>query len=180
MAQIFAADHPERVAGVILMDAIPPTYDLWATQTYPNRYPRERFERLEQVRAFAQRAAEATLREQDIAGWLTPEVRDRCGDRYLNLLLNSPNYWWTYYWQNHYIIASGAQVKAKGAPGDLPLTILDADDYEPGASSYHQELGRTWRELQIEQPQAVIDAMLEMIAVNCRSPAGAPLVGANK
>ena len=57
VAQIFAADHPERVAGLILMDGIPPGYDLWATQAYPNRYPRERFERMEAVRRFAEKSA---------------------------------------------------------------------------------------------------------------------------
>lgn len=202
VSQIFAADQPERVAGLILMDAVPPAYDLWATQTYPNRYPRERSEHLEAARGFAEKAANGALRQADIGEWITPDSLERFGDRYLKLLLNSPNYWWTYYWQNQYIMASGAQVKAKGALGDLPLTILVADDYEPGASPYHQQLGRMWRELQFEQarlstrgqaipvaaghavfreqPGAVIDAVLDMIAtVNCKTPDGAPLIGAN-
>ena len=115
VSQIFAADHPERVAGLILMDAIPPDYDLWATQTYPNHYPRERQDRLEVIRGFATKAAAKTLTQDDIADWITPSTLARHGERYLRLLLYNPNYWWTYYWQNQYIIASGAQVKSKGA-----------------------------------------------------------------
>lgn len=188
VAQSFAADHPDRVAGLILMDAIPPAYDLWATQTYPERYPRERNEQLEQVRLFAERAAAGALREDDIADWLTPEVRAVYGDLYTRHLLHSPNFWWTYYWQNQYVIASGAQVNAKGSLGALPLTILVADDFEMGAETYHRHLGRRWRELQVaqarlstqsrvirlpaghaifrDQPQAVIDAVLDMIAAH--------------
>ncbi|MDE2638436.1 MAG: alpha/beta hydrolase [Chloroflexota bacterium] len=188
VAQVFAADHPERVAGLILMDAIPPTYDLWATRTYPERYPRERDAQLEQVRAFAEGAAAGTLREDDIADWLTPEVRAVYGDRYTRQLLRNPNFWWTYNSQYQSAIASGAQVNAKGSLGDLPLTILIADDFEMGAEPYHHQLGRMWRELQVaqaqlssrsrvirapsghaifrEQPQAVIDAVLDMIAAH--------------
>jgi pimeloyl-ACP methyl ester carboxylesterase len=184
VAQIFAADHPECVAGLILMDAIPPDYELWATQTYPERYPRERYEQLEKVRAFAERAAAASLREEDVASWITPAVRDRYGDLYLRQLLYNPNYWWTYYWQNQYVIASGAQVKSMGSLGRLPLTILVANNYEMGAEPYHQHLGRMWREQQYaqarlsteasvvpvaaghaifrERPRAVIDAVLDM------------------
>ena len=193
VAQIFAADHPGRVAGLVLMDAIPPGYDLWATQTYPERYPRERFEKLERVREFAVRAADASLRVDDIAAWLTPEVNERCGELYRKQLLNNPNYWWTYYWQNQTIIASGAQVKAKGSLGSLPLTLLVADAIEMGAEPYHQHLGRMWRSLQHdqarlskqarvipvaaghaifrEQPQAVIDAVLDMLPAHAdRAP----------
>ena len=186
VAQIFAADHPQRVAGLILMDAIPPDYDLWATQTYPDRYPRERFERMETVRGFAKKAAAGILREVDIAEWITPEPLERFGQRYLKLLLNNPNYWWTYYWQNQYILASGAQVRSKGKLGDLPLTVIVATEEPRDDDTYHQSLGQMWRALQAaqarlstrgevlpvaaghaifrEQPEAVIAAVLEMIA----------------
>ena len=89
---------------------------------------------------------------------------------------------------------------AKGSLGDLPLTILVADDFEMGSEPYHQHLGRMWRDLQVEQarlstrsrvirvpaghaifrdqPQAVIDAVLDMIAAHAdgvdRMPGGAP------
>lgn len=151
VAQIFAADHPKRVAGLILMDGIPPGYDLWATQTYPNRYPRERFERMEQVRRFANMAAARTLTEDDIAGWITREPLEQYGERYLKLLLNNPNYWWTYYWQNQTIFASDAQARAKGDLGDLPLTIIVATRDLPGDDPYTQSLGRMWRALQYPQ-----------------------------
>ena len=202
VAQIFAADHPERVAGLILMDAIPPAYDLWATQTYPNRYPRERFEHLETARGFAEKAARGVLSQADIAEWITPDLRKRFGQRYLKLLLNSPNYWWTYYWQNQYIMASGAQVQAKGGLGDLPLTVIVATAEPHENDDYHQSLAQSWQALQYpqarlsskgkalpvaaghavfrEQPFAVIDAVLDMMAaVNCKTPAGVPLAGAN-
>ena len=187
VAQIVAADHPERVAGLILMDGIPPGYDLWATQTYPERYPRERFERMETVRCFAEKAAAGKLREADIVDWLTPEILQRHGKRYLKLLLNSPNYWWTYYWQNQYLIASDAQARAKGKLGELPLTIIVATQDLPGDDPYTKSLGQMWRALQYpqaqlstrgkvmpvaaghavfrERPDAVISAVLDMMAV---------------
>lgn len=186
VAQIFAADHPDRVAGLILMDGIPPGYDLWATQAYPNRYPRERFERMEQVRRFAEKAAGGALRETDIAVWLVPELLAQFGALYLKLLLNNPNYWWTYYWQNQYLIASDAQVRSKGNLGDLPLTVIVATQDWWGDDPYSQSLGQMWRALQYpqarlstrgkalpvqaghaifrHQPGAVIDAARDMIA----------------
>lgn len=185
VSQIFAADHRERVAGLILMDAIPPDYDLWATQAYPARYPRERFERMEIVRRFAEMAAAKTLTEGDIAEWLTPETLAQYGQRYLKLLLNNPNYWWTYYWQNQYLIASGAQALSKGDLGDLPLTVIVATQDWWGDEPYTQSLGQMWRALQYaqtrlstrgkalpidaghavfrERPDAVIAAALDMI-----------------
>ena len=186
VAQIFAADHPERVAGLILMDAIPPGYDLWATQAFPNRYPRERFERMEEARRFAEKAAAGALRQADIADWLTPQLLERFGNRYVKLLLNNPNYWWTYYWQNQYILASGAQVRAKGGLGGLPLTVIVAAQDWRGDDAYAQSLGQMWRALQYpqarlstrgtvkpvrarhavfrDQPQAVVEAVLDMMA----------------
>jgi len=185
VARIFAADHPERVAGLILMDAIPPGYDLWATQTYPTRYPRERFERMEIVRRFAEKAGAKTLTEDDIAEWLTPELLAQYGERYLKLLLNNPNYWWTYYWQNQYLIASDAQARSKGVLGDLPLTVIVATQDWWGDEPYTQSLGQMWRALQYpqarlstrgkvlpidaghavfrERPDAIIAAALDMI-----------------
>ncbi len=187
VAQIFAADHPERVAGLILMDGIPPDYDLWATRAYPQRYPRERFERMEQVRGFAEKAATGALRKGDIAEWITTESLEQFGERYLKLLLNNPSYWWTYYWQNQYLIASGAQVRSKGVLGDLPLTVIVATEEPRDDDAYHQSLAQNWQALQYpqarlstvgkilpiaaghavfrDQPGAVIDAVLDMIAV---------------
>ena len=203
VAQIFAADHPERVAGLILMDGIPPGYDLWATQAFPDQYPRERFERMEQVRRFAEKAAAGNLRETDIADWLTPELLEQFGERYLKLLLNNPNYWWTYYWQNQYLIASDAQARSKGQLADLPLTVIVATEDWWGADPYPRSLGQMWRALQYpqarlstrgqvlpiaaghavfrEQPGAVINAVLDMIAtVGSTTPESAALVGVSK
>ena len=203
VAQIFAADHPQRVAGLILIDGIPPGYDLWATQAYPSRYPRERIQRMEQVRRFAEKAAAGALRETDIADWLTPELLEQFGGRYVNLLLSNPNYWWTYYWQNQYLIASDAQVRSKGKLGDLPLTVIVATQDWWGDEPYAQSLGQMWRALQYpqarlstrgtvlpvqaghavfrDQPSAVIDAVLEMLQT-VRFPASesAAPVGDNK
>ncbi len=186
VAQIFAADRPERVAGLVLMDAIPPDYDWWATCTFPHLYPRERHERLETARGFAEQAAAGSLCQSDIAAWLTPALLEQHGERYLKLLLNNPNYWWTYYWQNQHILASGAQVRAKGRLGDLPLRVLVATDEWHGDDPYQQSLGQMWRALQYpqarlstrglalpvaashaifrDQPQSVIDVVLDTIA----------------
>lgn len=185
VAQIFAADHPQQVAGLILMEAIPPGYDLWATQTYPDRYPCERQERLEQIREFAEKAAKNALTEDDIADWLTPSTLERYGDRYLKLLLNSPNYWWTYYWQNQYVIASGAQAQSKSCLGALPLTVIVAERRNNAGDAYLRDLADTWRKMGVslargstrgravtvdaghavfrDRPQAVIDLALEMM-----------------
>ncbi len=202
VAQIFAADHPERVAGLILMDGIPPGYDLWATQAYPNLYPRERFERMEQVRRFAEKAGAKTLTQADIADWIAPEILERFGGRYVKLLLNNPNYWWTYYWQNQYLIASDAQARSKGLLADLPLTVIVATQDWRGDDPYTQSLGQMWRALQYpqarlstrgkvlpvaaghavfrEQPDAVIAAALDMIAmIDSTTPERGALVGAN-
>lgn len=186
VAQIFAADHPKRVAGLILMDAIPPGYDLWATQTYPSRYPHEMQDKLEVVRYFAQQATKGTLRERDIAGWITPSTAARYGARYKKLLLNNPNFWWTYYWQNQYVVASSAQVQSRGSLGDLPLRVIVATAEERGDDAYQRSLGEMWRAMQYPQarlssrslvlpiaaghavfrgqPQAVIDVVLDLIA----------------
>ncbi len=186
VAQVFAADHPERVAGLILMDAIPPGYDLWATQTYPERYAQEKQDQLEAVRGFAEKAAARQLQESDIASWMTPAIVERYGERYKKLLLNNPNYWWTYYWQNQYVIASGAQVQSKSSLHDLPLTVLVANRHERGEEVYHRSLGEMWCAMQYaqarlstcgavlpvdaghaifrERPQVVVDAVLAMIA----------------
>ncbi len=192
VAQIFAADHPERVAGLILMDAIPPGYDLWATRAYPDRYPCERQDKLEGIRCLAERASKGTLRESDIVSWITPETAARYGARYKKLLLNNPNYWWTYYWQNQYIIASGAQVQSKTSLGDLPLAVIVATADESGDDEYQRSLAEMWRAMQYpqarlssrgrvvsvaaghavfrEQPQAVIDVVLDMIAEIRKAP----------
>ena len=187
VARIFAADHPGRVAGLVLMDAIPPGYDLWATQAYPRRYPREQFEQMEVVRHFAEKAGANSLRDEDIADWLTPDLVERFGERYLKLLRNSPNYWWTYYWQNQYLIASDAQARSKGELGDLPLTVIVATQDWWGDDPYAQSLGQMWRALQYtqaglstrgkvipidaghavfrEQPEPVIAAVRDMIGL---------------
>lgn len=192
VAQIFAADHPERVAGLILMDAIPPGYDLWATRTYPDRYPCEWQDKLEGIRCFAERASKGMLRESDIVGWISPEAAARYGARYKKLLLNNPNYWWTYYWQNQYIIASGAQVQSRASLGDLPLAVMVATADGRGDDAYQRSLGEMWRAMQYpqarlssrsrvvpvaaghalfrEQPQAVIDVVLDMIAEIRKAP----------
>ena len=186
VAQIFAADHPERVAGLILMDAIPPDYDLWTTKTYPNRYPAEKQDRLELIRGFAEKAAAGELSEENIADWITPATASRFGERYKKLLLNNPNYWWTYYWQYQYVIASGAQVQSKGWLGDLPLSVIVATAEENGDDEYQRSLGAMWRAMQYalarlssrgrvvpvaaghdvfrQQPDAVIDVVLKMTA----------------
>ena len=202
VAQIFAADHPERVAGLILMDGIPPGYDLWATQAYPDLYPRERFERMETVRRFAEKAGAKTLTQDDVADWIAPEILERFGERYVKLLLNNPNYWWTYYWQNQYLIASDAQARSKGLLADLPLTVIVATQDWQGDDPYTQSLGQMWRALQYpqarlstrgkvlpvaaghavfrEQPDAVIAAALDMIAmIDASTPERGALVGAN-
>lgn len=192
VAQLFAADHPDRVQALVLLDAIPPGYELWATQTYPYRYPLETQTRLERIRQFAERAAQRSLTDEDIAGYYIADSVERYGERYRVLLRNSPNYWWTYYWQNQFTITSGFQVQAKVRLTDIPLTLMIASQLPGDPSDYRQSLGRMWQTMQHaqsalstnseviyvdtghaihrEQPDAVIDAVLTAHARAVRFP----------
>ncbi|NWF71056.1 MAG: alpha/beta hydrolase [Chloroflexi bacterium] len=49
VAQVYAAQHPDMVLGLLLIEAIPPTSDPWATQTFPDQYWQGTQEWLESV-----------------------------------------------------------------------------------------------------------------------------------
>lgn len=157
VAQVFAADHPDKVAGLILMDAIPPNYNLWATQTFPNRYAQEKQFVLEEVRRRAEKSAAGELTYDEIADWLIASTLDDYGDYYTNLILKNPHYWWTYYWQNQFAITSGAQVQAKTSLTDMPMTVVIAKQPRNWSEEaqedriYRESLARMWQTMQVEQ-----------------------------
>jgi pimeloyl-ACP methyl ester carboxylesterase len=185
VAQIVVADHPDKVIGLILMDAIPPQYDLWAMQTYPYSYWQEKQHHLEKIRAYAEQSALQKLRYEDIPEWFVQSLLDTHGDRYLKLILNNPNYWWTYYWENQFVLTSGSQVQTKVSHSNIPIKVIISSQLPADTSSYHQNLARMWQSMQEvqarlstdgeviwvdaghaifrEQPQIVIDLILSMI-----------------
>ncbi len=185
VAQIVAADHPDKVTGLVLIDAIPPGYDLWAAQAFPNQFWQERQEQLEIVRQYAEKAASHELKYEDIAGWFVQPTLDLYGERYTKLLLENPHSWWTYYWENQFVMISSAQVKAKVSVSDLPMKVMIASHLPEDQSIYQQSLGRMWQTMQQAQaalsthseviwvdaghaifrynPQAVIDAVLDLM-----------------
>ncbi len=184
VAQCFAAKHPHQVRGLILLDAIPPEYNLWVTRTYPHRYAQEHQQNLEVIRGVAQKAAVDDLVDSDVQAYFEPISVERYGDAYKKLLRNNPNYWWTYYWQNQFAITSSFQVQAAVRVGDTPLKILIATHPPDDTSHYRQASHRMWQTLQHaqsalstrseviyvdaghaihrDQPQVVIDAILDV------------------
>lgn len=185
VARAFAADHPERVAGLVLLDATPPNYDAWAIHAYPDRYWQETQTRMEQIRGFAELATHGQLTREHIAGWITPSVLEQHGQRYLRLILNSPHYWWTYYWQNQFAVTRGAQVQRKQLRRNLPLQVMVASQLPADPDPYQQATTRMWQTMQLavttqtdnvtvtwldaghaihrEQPQSVVNAVLAII-----------------
>ena len=187
VAQIFAADHPERVAGLVLIDAIPPAYHPWVIKTFPNRFWQESQTHLEDIRSRAEKAAKGELKFDDIHSWFTQSILDEYGELYKKIILNNPHYWWTYYWENQFIITSGRQVESKVTPTDMPLKVLIASQLPEDRSVYRQSQARMWQTMQQgqaalstkgealwidaghaifrEKPQAVINAVLDIIAL---------------
>jgi|GEM_PF-1254725 len=152
VSQIYAADHPEMVLGLALIEGTPPSYDLWATQTFPERYWQGTQEWLEQVRGYAERSEAGKLAYDDISWWFNEVSSERYGDYYYDVILENPDYWYTYYWENQMVIASGAQVEAKVSTTDMPMKVIISGQLpEDDMSVYRQTRSRMWQTLQYEQ-----------------------------
>ena len=190
IAQIYAAQHPDMVLGLVLMDACGLNYDRWVMETYPfgtGQSPAGQVSWLETVRGYAEAAAAGELLYDDISWWFNSTSSELYGDLYYNLILHNPHYWNTYMWETLYGVmgVNSDQVKAVITQTDMPITaIIAADDHsaEPVAQSrswmfstaqisnttYSSNASVIWAETSQHaifraEPDTVINAVLEMM-----------------
>ncbi len=190
IAQIYAAQHPDMVLGLILMDACGLNYDRWVMETYPfgtGQSPAGQVSWLETVRGYAEAAAAGELLYDDISWWFNSTSSELYGERYYNLILHNPNYWYTYMWETLYGVMGvhSDQAKAVITQTDMPITaIIAADDptADPVAQSrswmfstaqianttYSSNPRVIWAETSQHaifraEPELVINAVLDMI-----------------
>jgi len=190
IAQIYAAQHPDMVLGLILMDACGLNYDRWVMETYPfgtGQSPAGQVSWLETVRGYAEAAAAGELLYDDISWWFNSTSSELYGERYYNLILYNPNYWYTYMWETLYGVMGvhSDQAKAVITQTDMPITaIIAADDptADPVAQSrswmfstaqianttYSSNPRVIWAETSQHaifraEPELVINAVLDMI-----------------
>jgi len=146
IAQIYAAQHPDMVLGLILMDACGLNYDRWVMETYPfgtGQSPAGQVSWLETVRGYAEAAAAGELLYDDISWWFNSTSSELYGERYYNLILHNPNYWYTYMWETLYGVMGvhSDQAKAVITQTDMPITAIIATD-DPTAEPVVQS--RSW------------------------------------
>lgn len=127
VARCFAAAWPERVAGLILLDAIPPATDAPEETPIDQRYVTERSAQVAQIQDIAARAAAGTLREADISEYIEAQTRERYGERYVDLLLHSAAHWRTYAAEMAALNLSCEQARVRPLPISTPLSALIAD-----------------------------------------------------
>ena len=152
VARCFAADWPERVAGLILLDAIPPATGPPEETPIDQRYVTQRSAQVAQIRALAERAESQTLREADISDYLEGGTRERYGEHYVNLLLRSAAHWQTYAAEMAALELSSEQARVRPLPQSIPLHALIADQppLERIADPDERALAAGWRARQEE------------------------------
>ena len=191
IAQIYSAQHPDMVLGLVLMDACGLNYDRWVMETYPvgtGQSPAGQVSWLETVRGYAQAAAKGELTYDSISWWFNSTSSELYGELYYNLILHNPHYWYTYMWETLYEVMSvnSDQVKAVITNTDMPITAIIAADNpeaEPVAQSrswmfstaqianttYSSSPRVIWAETSEHaifraEPDTVINAVLDMMA----------------
>ena len=127
VARCFAAAWPERVAGLILLDAIPPASHDAPEPDISQRHVTERSAQIARIRAIAARAETNTLREADIAEFIEAQTRERYGEHYVDLLLHSAAHWRTYAAEMADLNLSSEQARVRPLPPSTPLSALIAD-----------------------------------------------------
>ena len=152
VARCFAAEWPERVAGLILLDAVAPEYEDWAEQAFPQRCPAERAAQLAEIEEIAGRAENGLLREADIAEYSEPQTRAQHGEPYRRLLLESAAHWRTYAAEMAALGRSSEQARRRPLLAHLPLLALIAGSPPLAniADPYERALAAQWRALQEE------------------------------
>lgn len=152
VARCFAAAWPERVAGLILLDTIPPATCVQEEPPIDQRYVAERSAQIAQIRDIAECAAAGTLREADITEFIEPQTLERYGERYLRLLLESAAHWRTYAAEMAALNLSSEQARTRPLPASIPLSALIADQppLEDIVDPYEHALTAGWRARQEE------------------------------
>ncbi|MCY4106192.1 MAG: alpha/beta hydrolase [Chloroflexi bacterium] len=166
VARCFAADWPERVAGLMLLDPVPPHYEAAVEAAFPQRYPAERAAQVAEIRNIAACAAAGQLREADIQEYIEPQTDRRYGTPYRQLLRESAPHWYTYAAELEAIPRSSDQVQQRPLPIHLPLQVLVAD--QPPLMSiedlYERALAEQWRARQTECDAAATALQVRTVA----------------
>jgi pimeloyl-ACP methyl ester carboxylesterase len=124
-AQVFAGRHPDRVAGLVLLD--PPPLAFITGEAYPELY-----HVAEQQTAEWQHAAQELKQSKDPA--------DRAKASYLEMLASE---------HAMFLTEGAAQAAAIQSFGDLPLVVVGSGQPNPGFGQVAEEFQQFW----IEQSQ---------------------------
>ena len=146
IAQIYTAQNPDMVLGLVLIDSCGMNYDRWVMETYPfgtGQSPAGQVSWLETVRGYAEAAAAGELLYDDISWWFNATSSELYGELYYNLILQNPHYWYTYMWETLYGVmgVNSDQVKAVITATDMPITAIIAA-LDPAAEPV--ALSRSW------------------------------------
>ena len=187
IAQIYAAEHPEMVLGMVFIDGCGVGYDEFVMETWPSgngQSPAGQVSWLESVRGYSEASAKGELLYDDISWWFNSTSSELYGEDYYNLILNNPEYWNTYMWETLYGVmgVNSDQVEAVATISDTPITAV-ITVYNPGEDDVAAQTRRwMWRTAQManlayttnpriiwaetghavfrEDPELVIDAIL--------------------
>lgn len=190
IAQIYAAEYPEMVLGMVFIDGCGVGYDEFVMETFPSgdgQSPAGQISWLETVRGYAEAAANGELLYDDISWWFNATSSELYGEDYYNLILNNPEYWNTYMWETLYGVmgVNSDQVEAVATISDTPITAI-ITTYDPGEDDVPTQTRRwMWRTAQLanlayttnpsivwaetghavfrEDPELVTNAILDMI-----------------
>lgn len=187
--QLFATLYPEMVQSILLVDAshgnqvaafsaiLPNFEDLLASNT-------------QALGQLADLAAAGTLTQEDIEPLLHPELSSRVKNQTIRLLLNRPQFLATIHDESAAIVESLSQLDQTATIGDTPVIALVATSF-PAEAYGSEELANAFRDtwtnlqqdridtfttngqiqfvensghyIQLEQPQAVLDAIAQLI-----------------
>jgi pimeloyl-ACP methyl ester carboxylesterase len=191
ISQIYAANHPDMVLGMVFIDGCGVGYDEFVMETFPSgtgQSPAGQVSWLETVDGYAQAAANGELLYDDISWWFNATSSELYGEDYYNLILDNPEYWNTYRWETLYGVmgVNSDQVEAVATVSDIPITaIVTVFNPAEDADVASQTRGWMWRTAQLanlayttnptivwaetehavfrEDPDLVIDAILDMM-----------------
>jgi pimeloyl-ACP methyl ester carboxylesterase len=154
-SQIYAAQHPEMVLGMVLFEGCPADYSPWAIETFPDQYMQDSvIGWLDYMYTdYVPRGVAGELTVEEMGGWGREVVAEEFGDAYLNLF-TSPEYYRTTYWETFYGESgvSGAQVKAAVQVTDIPMkVIISSQGSTDDLSVYRQARDRMWQAMQYAQ-----------------------------
>jgi len=193
VARIYAAEHPDEMVGLILVDArhedffnrMPPAY----LQTDQRNLSRARLLKLITPLGITRLLGTAG-RLDAFEAYLAPLPTDTRAAAWAMMIYN-PQHWSTAVAEREAIEESYQQVKASTLPDKLPLIVLTAENgieaWQPPGQTVDEQSRATWMKLQeelaglstqskwiivpgsghyihLEQPAAVIEAVLTLLA----------------